>query len=671
MGCRKVKNSSKLKSTLVVAGGCLVAAPATALELGDVKVHSALGQPLRASIAYALAPNEMISDSCVSLQPTGGASGLPSIEGGSLIVTDGVIAITGSSIVREPMVSMRVAVRCQYTPQLTRDYMLFVDPVNATPVAVPAPTSIAAQPLQDAQPARPARPAPRPAVVNRDPIANTSRYQVQPGDSASMIAQRIENRPVGLWDAVNAIVAVNPDAFIDNDPNKLKAGSWLTIPGFGADAPLSVAETTVAEPVAVAPADTSTVYEPAQAAPPAEEVLQGTVTEAGESPLAGLQPGDIITSSDNPYVEPAVAPAAETVTIPDTQLEGPEITSASPNAPVAVIRQPETIQSAPATTNWLLWLGGGGVAIALALLLFGRRIRDRFGSAPIAPAVPQRRATDGVTENIEAIGEIDLTIDDDSPTGENLALDADLVMGTGLQAGTDVDVAQDFSSATATRLDLEFPEELTSGADTPETDILPPMRTDEHAILESEILPDDDDYDMSVVVDATKMPHPDEVTERDLEAIQVDDEDETLITGDYTVSQEVDYKIVEQDYEDEMTATQALNAEILKASEDLANLDATSEMPLADADATSEMPLAESDATSEVPLAVSDETSEMPLATVHELDVTAQVPATDEDEVLNDDDDTGINPTINMEADEETVNLNDEDTREMPKGKAG
>jgi hypothetical protein len=647
-----VNNSLKLTSTLVVAGGCLVAAPATALELGDVKVHSALGQPLRASIAYALAPNEMISDTCVSLQPTGGASGLPSIDGGSLIVTDGVIAITGSSIVREPMVSMRVAVRCQYTPQLTRDYMLFVDPANATPVAMPAPNSVAAQPQQDAQPVRPARPAPRRAAVNRDPITNTSRYQVRPGDSASMIAQRIENRPVGLWEAVSAIVAVNPDAFIDNDPNKLKAGSWLTIPNFGADAPLSVAETTAAEPVAVdavAPADTSTVYEPAQAAPPVEEVLQDTVTEAGESPLAGLQPGDIITSSDNPYIEPAVAPGTETVSIPDTQLEGPEITAESPNAPVAVIRQPETIQSAPTTTNWLLWLGGGGVAIALALLLFGRRIRDRFGSAPIAPAVPQRRATDGDTENIEAVGEIDLTIDDDAPTGDNLALDADLVMGTGLQAGTDVDIAQDFSFATTTKLDLELTEEMTEGADDPGTDILPPMQTDEHAILESEILPDDDDYDMSVIVDATKMPHPDDVTERNLEAIQVDDADETLITGDYTVSQEVDYKIVEQDYEDEMTATQALNAEILKASEDLANLDATSEMPLADA----------------------DETSEMPLATVHELDVTAQMPAKDESEVIADDDDTGINPTVNMEADDETVNLNDEDTREMPKGKAG
>ena len=181
------------------------------------------------------------------------------------------------------------------------------------------------------------------------------------------------------------------------------------------------------------------------------------------------------------------------------------------------------------------------------------------------------------------------------------------------------------------------------------------MRTDEHGILDSEILPDDDEYDMSVIVDATKMPHPDEVTERDLEAIQVHDDDETLITGDYTVSQEVDYKILEQDYEDEMTATQALNAEILKAGEDLAeNLDVTSEMPMAG----------------------SDDTAEMPLATVHELDITSQLPAKAEEEQedeedIGDEDDTGVNPTVDMQGDDDTAKMAEDNTVEMPKGKAG
>ena len=227
-----MKNVNSLKSALVVVGGSIAATPATALELGEVKVHSSLGQPLRASISYALGPNESISDTCVTLQPAAPGGGLPSVDRGSMIVTDGVIAITGSAVVREPMVTMRVSIRCQYTPQLIRDYLLFIDPAEpqGAPIAAPTAAQVASRP-QLSQPTviRQAPPV-RQQPVSQTPIGDTSRYQVQPGDSLSEIAQRIENRPVGLWAAVNAIYAANPEAFLDNDPNKLKAGSWLTIP---------------------------------------------------------------------------------------------------------------------------------------------------------------------------------------------------------------------------------------------------------------------------------------------------------------------------------------------------------------------------------------------------------------------------------------------------------
>ena len=287
-------------------------------------------------------------------------------------------------------------------------------------------------------------------------------------------------------------------------------------------------------------------------------------------------------------------------------------------------------------------------AAANSPLLFGRRLFDRFGSAPVAPAVPRRRATDIETEEIEAIVEPEMEIADDSPTAENLALDADLVIGTGLQEGVDVDVASDFAFASTSELDIELTEEMASDDDTAETDMIPPITLDQSSILESEVLPEDDEYDMSVIVDATRMPNPEDVTERDLEAIAVDDDDETLITGDYTVSQEVDYKILEQDYEDEMTATQALNAEIQKAAEDLATR--------MDEDESAD-----------------DATSQLPLATVHELDVTAQLPRGDDAEVIDDDDDTGLNPTVSMEADDKTVEMTEEQTVELPQkgGKTG
>jgi len=597
-----------------------VASPATALELGDVKVHSSLGQPLRASIAYALAPNEVLSDTCVTIQRNMNSAGLPALNNASMIVADGVIAITGSAMVREPMMTMRVNIRCPYTAQLTREYMMFIDPAGTAAAPIEAP--VASRPQLSTP-----NVAPAPVVTRRpvsvEPIGDSTRYQVQPNDTLGEIAQRVENRPVGVWNTANLIFEMNPDAFLDNDPNRLKAGSWLSIPSFGADAAVIVATTEAAEVSPVEPTQTSTAYEP---------VVEQPAIDAATHPLADLQPGDVILDSNNPFVAPISSVSDDSVVIPDTLLDGPVTTSESPNVAVATIQR--TAPTEPSTTNWLLWLGGGGIAIIIGMVLFGRRFRSKFGSAPIAPAVPQRRQTDGDTQKIEAIGDVDMDIVDDSPATEDLALDADLIVGTGLQEGSEIDVAQDFGFAATT--DLELPEEMASGFASSETDIIPPLRIDESSILESEVLPAEED-DMSVIIDATKMPHPDDVTERDLEAIQVNTNDDTLITGDYTVSQEVDYKILEQDYEDEMTATQALNAEIQKAAEDLA-------------------------------LRMDDEpgdaTSEMPLATVHELDVTAQMAGRGKPEI-NDEDDTGINPTVEMVAEGDTV--------EMPKGgsKAG
>jgi hypothetical protein len=94
-----------------------------------------------------------------------------------------------------------------------------------------------------------------------------------------------------------------------------------------------------------------------------------------------------------------------------------------------------------------------------------------------------------------------------------------------------------------------------------------------------------------------------------------------------------------------MTATQALNAEIQKAADDLAvRMDGEP----------------------------GDATTEMPLATVHELDVTAQIPAREKQEI-DDDDDTGINPTVRMDTEGDTVEMREDNTVEMPKGgsKAG
>jgi hypothetical protein len=287
-----------------------------------------------------------------------------------------------------------------------------------------------------------------------------------------------------------------------------------------------------------------------------------------------------------------------------------------------------------------MWLAGSGIAIILGLLFFGRRFRGQTDTSSLAQAAEQphrRRHSDTETtdtENVEAIG-VDYDLSDDSPTEENLVLDADLVMGTGLGAGSGDSAASDFGFAATSSLDVELPfEPVASVSD--ETDILPPMRTDEHSILDSEILPGEDDYDMSVIVDATKMPQPEDVTERDLKAVEIVPDDDTLIAQNYTISKEVDYHVLEQDYEDEFTATQALNEEIARAAAELAER--------MDRDDSGD----------------DDLTAALPLATVTELDVTAQMPAQNDDvSELDDPDATGVNEAITarIDTDEETVEM--------------
>lgn len=644
---------------LLATGAGITAAPAAALELGELRVQSTLGQPLRASIAYALAPNEQLSGYCVTLRQGRSFDGVPSVGDAQVSVTQGLISITGRSAVTEPLLALSLSVNCPYSPRITRDYTLFVDPAipasTATPepaITTPAPAPVAATPVA-ATPVRTgatAQTAAAPAARTATPAApiDGTRYRVQPGDTLSEIASRIENRGVGLWSAVAQIYSSNPDAFLDNDPNRLKAGSWLIIPDFGPNASFAAEPVTTAEPAAdavtetppaetaAATADVPTERSSALQAPEAFDTSEG-VTDAeaarelaADPATADRRPGDVVESA------PAAAAATETLNV-----TLPAETAASPNVPVASI----VPASEPAATNGssLWWLIGGGVLLLGGILYFGRRGRGEPTTAPDAPedtqTHPLRRASD--TQRVDAVVAEDYELDDDSPTSENLTLDADLVVGTGLEKEGEMTVVEDFGFAPGTALDLEFPEETGTTAEMPETDMIPAPRIEASSILESEVLPDDDDYDMSVIMDVTKVPDPVAVTERDLRAVAIDSGDETQITDSYTVSQEVDYQILEQDYEDELTATQALNLEIEKAAAELTERLTTQDIEVTDVHEQARPPLAtvtRIDAASRASQSDVDDTdvvNELSIVdddeqTISE-DMTARLPSTDDE----------------------------------------
>ena len=339
--------------------------------------------------------------------------------------------------------------------------------------------------------------------------------------------------------------------------------------------------------------------------------------------------------------------------------------------PAAGTRIVGTPEPAGFSWNWLIWAAVALISAFGAYLMFWPKLRERFGSRPVgddervppraehvAPiSVPESEMT--VQEIKPTYDNVDFDLSDDSPTEENLALDADLVEGTGFDDSDDVDVNRDFGFAATMDLDMELPEFAAAEQDSaPETDIIPPPERPEDLVVSSEVLPeeDEDEYDISMVVDATKMPDPAEVTERDLRAVPIDDTGQTLINDDYTIVDEIGQDILEKDYEDELSATQLLHAEIEQAASELAET-------IGENDPTEVASLDEDDDVDDNAgriVGSEDDTSiEMQLTNLSELDLTATLEAQNDDDSDGDD----LDVTASIEADDETV--------EMPRDKDG
>ena len=637
---------------MAVGSACgIMVTPAAALELGELKIDSSLGQPLRASIAYALNPHEGLYDFCVYLRPGLAANGLPTLSKATVSIADGKILLTGGRAIREPLLTMQVSIDCPYTANLSREYTLMLNPptpvIREQPLATePSTASETAVTTVTAE-----APKSQPGAVTRrnvdqSPIAQNSRYLVQRGDTAGDIASRIEDRSMALWPAVDRIFVANPDAFMDGDINRLKAGSWLEIPDLSVAAQeVTPAPTTVADAPPSEAADFSayTGYDAPVVTDESPLVTDEAtvVTEVADPPLseadtsnsdfAELRPGDVVVGSDSPFLVAtgAEADTTETIDIPDTEILQPAL------QPVPVVSTSQGNEIAGKTTgswSWLIWLGGTGLALILGLLLFGQRFRQRFGSVAVGVAsepLPSRRRTDANAQPAATVEDVDFQVQDESPHSASLTLDADFGDGSGLQDTSDIDVAQDFGFSASSTFDEELDMVLPEGADAEDdsgpTDIIEPTaRPEDSVVLDNEVMPnedDDADYDLSMIVDVTKQDVVEyDATAKDLQAVQVES-DSKPASDDHTVNQGVDYKILEQDYEDEFTATQALNLEIEKAAAQLADR--------MDIDATGEM-------TAQLPKnaqAQNDDVNDL-YVTGSTEEITAEIQATDDDVTL-------------------------------------
>jgi murein DD-endopeptidase MepM/ murein hydrolase activator NlpD len=629
--------------TIAAGGVCLLfAQPALAVELGDIRVDSSLGEPLRASIAYALGPNEQIAEHCVYLRAGLPDAAIPAVTRATTTLTGNRIILRGDVPLREPMMSLQLMVDCPYTAHLSRHYMLLLDPPGVTErQAAAAPAPRAAEPATRQRPAVTAVSAQQRSATPRNQrppapasIVRGSEYRVQPGDTLSEIVSRIDNRQLNLWSSVDAIFAANPQAFANGNVDRLIAGSVLVIPenvsrSLVADATQTAAA--VVEPVTET-ATANRAYPGASegvaavAAPlPAvsEPVSRPTVTPPAATVSDAVEP---VASEITEAAAPEAADVRPVVSIPQTR-----IVQAEPQpVPVAEADVSETAQS------WLVWLGGAGVAIFLGLLLFGRRIRERFDTpaeleeTQINEALFDRRRSDrDKTADHDELG-LDAIV---APAG-GYELDGDLGDGRGFDSSDDIDVALDYGFTSSG----DYGDEISAAVKHAES---ASAATAARKVSLSPDEPDNTGYDMSMVVDVTKQDFSGSATTRDLQAIQVEPlKSATKKPPALDLTSEFDHRILEQDYEDEFSATQIQNMQIEEAArelqERLGQIDPDpTEVSMAEdlegtAEVTAEMPsrALHDDATEEMPArSVHDDvTAEMPARNLHD-DVTAEMPS--------------------------------------------
>ncbi len=256
-----MNRSLKLSMLVALALG---SSQVLALDLGQIRVKSALGQPLLAEIPLHPASPAELQNLTVQLASSeefaragivGGRTAIPLHFSVANIAGGKVIRITSSQAVDDPYLDLLLEVSSK-AGKSVREFAILLDPPSAL-MAAPA----AAAPMPSAAPARaaqpqetPARSAPPQATQARvaapsRAAAGTSngRYgPVERGQTLSSIARSTAPAGVDAQQMMLALKQANPDAFYRDNINALKSGAVLRVPS-SADAQSMTIAAAVAE----------------------------------------------------------------------------------------------------------------------------------------------------------------------------------------------------------------------------------------------------------------------------------------------------------------------------------------------------------------------------------------------------------------------------------------
>ena len=245
-----------LKLRVLISAILLAPTAAWALGLGEIRLGSALNEPLSAEIdLVAATPEELAALNAGLASPEVFArygldrpAFLTSLEFNVGRGQDGrsVLLVRSRDAITEPFVSFLVDVNWP-RGRLLREYTVLLDPpamlaAKDSPVAAPLAAPTTAPSAMPSAPPAPSAPAAAPEPQATIPASTGSTYEVERGDTLYGIAGAMSG---GGREATQktmiAIFRANPEAFSDNI-NILRAGAILRVPSSDEVAGISTAE---------------------------------------------------------------------------------------------------------------------------------------------------------------------------------------------------------------------------------------------------------------------------------------------------------------------------------------------------------------------------------------------------------------------------------------------
>ncbi|HBO5904161.1 TPA: FimV family protein [Pseudomonas aeruginosa] len=228
----------KALRVMLCAWSCLLAGQASALGVGDITLHSALNQPLDADIEL-LDVGDLGADE-IEVRLAGAdvfaAAGVERLQFLNELRFSPVlqgrggnrIHVSSSRPVQEPYLNFLVEV-ARPNGRIVREFTVLLDPLGYTPRMLPAARSGIEPQRQSSTPV----PAPRSAAAVVDPalLEPGDEYLARPNDNLWAISGRL--RGAGNADRaqlMEALYQLNPQAFVNADRHRLKAGARLRLP---------------------------------------------------------------------------------------------------------------------------------------------------------------------------------------------------------------------------------------------------------------------------------------------------------------------------------------------------------------------------------------------------------------------------------------------------------